>query len=67
MTVDMRDMRDVMVTHAKATVAKGLASKYAKRVLTQCEDAKILTPELRKMILDGFGDLGREVDDLIRN
>jgi hypothetical protein len=41
-----------------------LVGKYGKQVLTRIEEMNILTPEqyrsVRKAVLDGFNDFGRE-------
>ncbi len=38
-----------------------LIKKYSRRVLTRMEEKGLSTPELRKFVLDGFNDLGREL------
>ena len=43
------------------TELKNLRGKYIKQVLTQVEEEGVLTPIVRKIILDGFNDLMRDV------
>jgi hypothetical protein len=37
-----------------------LASKYAKRLLTKLESSVIVTPEIRKAVLDELNSMARE-------
>ncbi len=38
-----------------------LVKKYSRKVLTTLEEKNLITPEIRKAILDGFNELGREL------
>lgn len=42
-----------------------LSGKYSKKTLEQLEALKILTPDLRKIILDNFGDYAREIGRIL--
>ncbi len=39
----------------------GLGGKYAKEILTAIEELGPLDPRVRKIVLDGFGNMNREV------
>jgi hypothetical protein len=55
----------IMTTHAKTEAAKGLILKHAKQVLLRMENQRLLTKELRKIVLDEFNDLARETEELL--
>lgn len=38
-----------------------LAKKYAKRLLTRLESSAIVTPEIRKVVLDEINAMAREL------
>lgn len=40
---------------------KNLRGKYIKQLLSQLEGLAVLTPEVRKLVLDNFNDLMRDV------
>jgi len=42
-----------------------LRGKYIKQILSRLEITKSLTPETRKVILDGFNDLYRELHKIL--
>ena len=54
------DMEEVGVSFAIS-----LAGKYSKQVLERLEAKELLTKEIRKDILDGFGDYRRELERLL--
>jgi hypothetical protein len=54
------DMEEVSVSFAIS-----LAGKYSKQVLERLEAKELLTKEIRKDILDGFGDYRRELERLL--
>lgn len=39
-----------------------LAGKYVKVILGRLEEAGVLTPEIRKAVLDTFGEYARDID-----
>ena len=54
------DMEEVSVSFAIS-----LAGKYSKQVLERLEAKELLTKEIRKDVLDGFGDYRRELERLL--
>lgn len=38
-----------------------LIRRFSKQVLQRLEDQRLLTPAIRKCVLDGFNDLYREI------
>lgn len=42
-----------------------LRGKYIKQTLLRLEDLRTLTPEIRKIILDGYNDLFREFHKVV--
>lgn len=55
-------MRDVLLGLC-LVVVRNLAGKYAKECLVKLEHQQVLTPNIRKVILDGFNDLVRETEE----
>jgi hypothetical protein len=45
--------------------AIGLSGKYSKQALSRLEESAMLTPPVRKAILDAFGDYRRELEKLL--
>jgi len=41
---------------------KNMIGKYSKQVLLRLEEQRLVTPQIRKAILDGFNDLFRELE-----
>lgn len=41
---------------------RNMIGKYSKQVLLRLEEQKVVTPQIRKAILDGFNDLFRELE-----
>lgn len=50
---------------ALASEINGLSRKHTRKVLTELETRGMLTPELRKIILDTFGNLQRDMLSLL--
>lgn len=50
---------------ALASEIAGISRKHAGRVLTLLEKHGMLTPQLRKVLLDSFGDLHRDIMSLL--
>lgn len=48
----------------KETIKNVLFKKAARRALTRLEDKKLLTPEIRKIILDMVNDLKRDLESV---
>ena len=49
-------IRDIIIRNLDSTVRR-----YTKQTLERLEDQKLLNTEIRKIILDGFGDLYRAI------
>lgn len=43
------------------TELKNLRGKYIKQLLTQLESEGVMTPAVRKLVLDNFNDLMRDI------
>lgn len=41
-----------------------LSGKYAKKALTLLEEMDLLTPDIRKVVLDTFADYAREIEKI---
>jgi hypothetical protein len=64
--VSVEHVRHVMIIHAKTEVAKGLAKKHAKFTLERLEQLGAVSKETRKIVLDEYNDLARELEELFR-
>lgn len=41
-----------------------LSGKYSKKALTRLEELDLLTPDIRKIVLDSFADYAREIETI---
>ena len=70
---NLRDLEEAVV-HVHVTAsdmrlqsAVSLSGKYSKQALSRLEETKSLTPAVRKVILDAFGDYRRDLEKLLSN
>jgi hypothetical protein len=49
------------MTNDTKTELKNLRGKYIKQLLSQLESLGVLTPDMRKLVLDNINDLMRDV------
>jgi hypothetical protein len=49
-------VRDIVLRNLES-----LVRRYTKQVLERLEDQRLLTPEIRKIVLDGFADMYRAI------
>ncbi len=57
--------KNVIIPYDRVIKATKLSGKYAKRSLYALEALHVLTPDIRKIVLDNFADFARDIGLLL--